>query len=77
MALWLLPVAMGLLSCIKMKSPHQLGSQCGEGVIYFASRMAELFLFSLPTSNDDRGSAQDEHDASDVEDRGTDAAGGG
>ena len=34
-----------------------------------------LVLFSLAAGDDDRGSAQDEHDASHVEDRGTDAAG--
>ena len=33
-------------------------------------------LFSLTASDHDRGSAQDEHEASHVEDRGTDAAGG-
>ncbi|MBR3016544.1 MAG: transposase [Clostridia bacterium] len=36
-----------------------------------------LFLFSLAAGDDDRGSAKDEHDTGDVEDRGTDAAGGG
>ena len=35
-----------------------------------------LVLFSLTAGDDDRGSAQDEHEASDVEDRGADAAGG-
>ena len=36
-----------------------------------------LVLFSLATSDDDGSGAQNEHDASHVEDGGTDAAGGG
>ena len=37
----------------------------------------ELFLFSLTAGNDDRGSAENQDSANDVEDRGTDATGGG
>ena len=46
-------------------------------VIIFASTVVELFLFSLAAGEDDGGSAENQDSANDVEDRGTDAAGGG
>ncbi len=59
------------------KSPCQRGRH-GEGLWLIQLWLVmRLVLFSLAAGDDDRGSAQDEHDASHVEDRGTDAAGGG
>ena len=60
------------------KSPCQRGPTRGrDGLFSQVGYAVRLFLFSLAAGDDDRGSAQDEHDASHVEDRGTNAAGGG
>ena len=59
-----------------MKSPCQREPTRGRVMAYSAmvGYAVRLVLFSLAAGDDDRGSAEDEHDASDVEDRGADAA---
>ncbi len=59
------------------RNPRASGSRHGEGLWLIQPWLVmRLVLFSLAAGDDDRGSAEDEHDASDVEDRSTDAAGG-
>ena len=59
------------------KIPVSAGSRHGD-VLWLIQPwlvMMQSVLFSLAAGDHDRGSAQHEHSASDVEDRGTDAAG--
>ena len=49
-----------------MKSPCQLGSRHGDGLWLIQPWLVVLVLFSLAAGDDDRGSAEDEHDAGHV-----------
>ncbi len=72
------PQSWGLSVCTQEESPHLRGADTGwNGMAYQPLLLLGLFLFGLAAGDDDRGSAQDEHDTGHVEDRGTDAAGGG
>ena len=60
------------------KIPVPTGSRHGEGLWLIQPWLIiGLLLFSLAAGEDDSGSAENEDSANDVEDRGTDAAGGG
>ncbi len=54
------------------------GADTGQSVMAYSAKLVmRLVLFGLAAGDDDRGSTQDEHDTGHVEDRGTDATGGG